>query len=407
MMAPTMTPPRRACLAFVPGLILLGVAACSSGDGGSVFDLPTAAPLGGPVLTSPRVQPIYLPGFPYATQMDAFLTKLAASSYWPTVSAEYGVGPLAVLPGYVSAVQVPSPIAHTQLPDVLTQVMAEGSAALGPARGDTIYALFLDPATMLSEDGMVFCGNGAPSAYHDEWTIGGVHVPAIVIPTCTRYPGDRLGMITGIDVLTPAVSHELVEASTDPFVRFDPAYAGIDPDHLLWAVVMNGAEVADLCENEQPELVFPDDIGRPVQRIWSNAAARAGTGPCVPVPPGEVYFNAVASLGSRAEYTASTDAVYTVPVMNRKIGEAATVEVSFRGPAAAPTNVAAIAYELDDANSLGVENPRPMSGLRGHSLSIPITTSLSTASGVVPLLIGAMDADRTVMHFWVGGVNRN
>ena len=69
------------------------VAACSSGDGGDTgFDLPTAETLGGPVLASPRVQPIYFKGFPYPTDIDTFVTRLSASTYWPTVVAEYGVG---------------------------------------------------------------------------------------------------------------------------------------------------------------------------------------------------------------------------------------------------------------------------------------------------------------------------
>ena len=107
----------------------------------------------------------------------------------------------------------------------------------------------------------------------------------------------------GVDVLTLALSHELVEAVTDPFVNSNPAYTGIDPDHILWAIAISGAEVADLCENEQPVSLVPADIGYPVQRIWSNVGAKAGTGPCVPVPPGEIFFQAVAELSDHAPYT--------------------------------------------------------------------------------------------------------
>ena len=72
---------------------LVAVAACGSdGGGGGSFDLPTAGSIGGPVLPSPRVQPIYFKGFPYATETDTFLTRLASSTYWSTVTSEYGKG---------------------------------------------------------------------------------------------------------------------------------------------------------------------------------------------------------------------------------------------------------------------------------------------------------------------------
>jgi hypothetical protein len=126
----------------------------------------------------------------------------------------------------------------------------------------------------------------------------------------------------------------------------------------------------------------------------------------VPIPAGESYFNAVAALPGRGNYALPDGSTYSVPVMTAGIGEATSAELTFRGGSQAPTNLAAIVLELDDDSSLVTEKPRPQMGMRGHPLKVPIATSLATAHGVLPLLVGAMDAERTALHFWVGGINR-
>jgi hypothetical protein len=381
------------------------IAACSSDGGGDTgLDLPTAATIGGPVLASPRVQPIYFRGFPYPTDIDTFVARLSASTYWPTVVAEYGVGALVAAPGYATSVTVPPTVTDANLPGLLAAALTEGAATLGAPRGDTVYALFFDPATRLVVNGQSFCGSGDPSAYHDELTIGTTPVPVAIIPTCGMLANSP--SLMGADVLTLALSHELVEAVTDPLVNSNPAYTGIDPDHILWAIALNGAEVADLCENELPNALIPPDVGYPVQRIWSNAGAKAGTGPCVPVPPGEIFFQAVAELSDRAPYVSPSNGSISVPVMKAGIGLSASARVSFRGGVGAPTALAAVTFEVDDATSLGLEQPVVAKGDLGRTVTAQIAVSSSTASGVLPLLIGATDAERRVLHFWVGGINR-
>src|SRR4029079_4338211 len=93
----------------------------------------------------------------------------------------------------------------------------------------------------------VFCGRG-PAGYHRQATLSGVTVPIAVIPTCSTAAGDP--SLMGADVLTPALAHELVEAATDPFPDSAPASKTTDPAHVMWAVAMNGGEIADLCEND-------------------------------------------------------------------------------------------------------------------------------------------------------------
>jgi hypothetical protein len=112
-----------------------------------------------------------------------------------------------------------------------------------------------------------------------------VWVPYCVVPTCGAYPGS---VLTTEDVLDEFLSHEVIEAATDP-VR-TPTVAGyhlLDPNNP-WTYI--GGEVADLCTQSAPYRAA--DGGLVAQRIWSNSAASLGTGsPCIPAPAGETYFN--------------------------------------------------------------------------------------------------------------------
>jgi hypothetical protein len=367
----------------------------------ATFDLPTAMSLGGAVLSAPRVQPIYFAGFPYTAEMNTFMARLQQSGYWPAVVAEYGAGQLTALPGYSPTVTVPAAVSATDLQNLLGQALTEGAATLGPARADTIYALFFDPATTITVEGMTLCGEGHPSGFHDEWSVGDTKVPVTVVPTCLTSDSDP--RLTGADILTPSVSHELVEAATDPSVRTTPAFLAIDGAHALWATALGGAEIGDLCENELPNLIVPDDLGFPVQRIWSNAGARAGTGPCVPVPAGEIYFNGEANLPDQVKLR-NQGGVITIPALNATIGQTISAQVSLHGVRNATTPVTVIAIELDDPGTQITDHPKSVKANLGQTIAVPISSSAAQKSGVVPLLVVASDGH--AQHLWVGAINR-
>jgi hypothetical protein len=98
------------------------------------------------------------------------------------------------------------------------------------------------------------------------------------------------------DFVEEIASHELAEASTDPYPSFnngaDLAYVGFDTPHYAWEVWQQFQdELGDACEffrlsNYQLTGSFPYWV----QRIWSNASAAAGHNPCAPQPT-EPYFN--------------------------------------------------------------------------------------------------------------------
>ena len=376
-----------------------GSSSSSSSPSTTPFDLPVVVNSGGPVLAAPRVQAIYFPGFAYQADVDTFLSRLPGSTYWPTVVSEYGVGALTVLPGHVSSIPAGDAIVDTTIEGLLGQVMTADADALGAPSSDTIYVLLFSAGTAITAQGAVMCKDGAPSGYHTEFSIAGVRVAGVVIPSCPMYVGDT--SLSGASVLTPTISHEIVETTTDPFTSTAPAYFDVDQRHAIWSVAITGGEVADLCENETPDLVTPADIGYPVQRIWSNAAADAGTSPCVPVPAGETYFVAVPSLPNLVTVKRDNQS-FTIPALNAAVGAAAMVNVSLRseGGAVRTWVVGAIEYHADNAT---VPTPTSVPGRNGQSLRIGVTPN-ETAAGLFPLIVGS--AIPGALHYWIGAIER-
>jgi hypothetical protein len=382
---------------------LIGLPACGGGSGSSGssgFDLPIVVSSGGPVLDTPRVQPIYFPDFAFQTDIDAFLAKMAGSSYWPTVAKEYGVGDLTIRPSVVSSVSSGAALVDTDIPGLLSQVFAADGAALGTPSRDTIYLLLFPSSTTITAQGQVMCGDSAPSGYHTEFVIAGVNVPVVVVPSCPNFAGDN--SLTGVQALTPTISHEIVETSTDPFTTTSPAYFDVDERHTIWSVAINGGEVADLCENETPDLITPDDIGYPVQRIWSNDAVRAGTGPCVPVPPGEVFFIAVPTLPNQVSVSYNGKQ-FLVPALNATLGAAATVNVSMRSEnnSFPQWTVGALEFHSDSA----IPSPSSMTGQTGQTLRLNVVPNAISA-GLFPLIIASASGTAKAVHFWVGAIDR-
>src|SRR5262249_39975352 len=112
-----------------------------------------------------------------------------------------------------------------------------------------------------------------------------------VIPRCGNF-----GNLTGLDAVTAAESHELIESATDPYPMYDPAYDRLDDDHYYWSSTLGGAETGDMCAQNPTAFTRFSELPYIVQRTWSNQAALAGHDPCVPPIPDTVYFSAVPEL---------------------------------------------------------------------------------------------------------------
>jgi hypothetical protein len=281
------------------GVLLSCVIACSSSSSGSsgTHDMPDAADTGGTlplgslmpqevagnataVMATPTVVAITYDGDTSRNDIEAFYSQYAKSSAWAAQTAEYGIGPLAV--GTPIHLTGKPPASDTALHQVITTNLTGATPAWGAPSQNTLYSITLPLDTPFIDDtGRSCCGG-----YHDDIMVGTTDVAYSVQCPCT---GSFPPPTTPLQALTFALAHELVEAATDPRYEHDYAWGAVDPAHQVWSYVTDG-ELADLCEFTQTVLWSnAPDMTYTISRIWSNAAARAGSDPCVGAPTTPYY----------------------------------------------------------------------------------------------------------------------
>jgi hypothetical protein len=232
---------------------------------------PTVLSIGGPVMSAPKVVPIFFMGdSDMQTQVEGYLHALVGSTYWHTTTSEYGIGDPVIETTIVTTDTPPTS------DDALKAWLAtnlDGTHAGWPAPdGNTLYTVFLPDGVSLSTP----FGNSCSSfgGYHDEGMVGTTKFIYALMPRCSP----------DLDSMTIVTSHELIEAATDPYPFTQGAYQLTDADHLVWSYTP-GAELGDMCE--YVAAAAQRLVGNyAVQRTWSNASAAAGHDPCVPVMPG-------------------------------------------------------------------------------------------------------------------------
>lgn len=253
--------------------------------------LPQVGNLGGAVLSAPAVRPIFFAGNPDEDDIKSFLVELSAGSYWPATTSEYGVGKLALASPVTGTMTSASTLLDSALQLLLATNTSSVSAPWGPPNPSTIYLFVLPPGLSVNADGAVCCREFG--GYHGETNVNGVEVPYAVACTCPDFFGPGWSQL---DERTVAMSHELVEAATDPFPRSDPAFYGANQANLVWTLV-TGGELADMCVVQPDVFTVPTGGKYVVQRSWSNQAAQLGRDPCVPAAPSPPYFNSMPALG--------------------------------------------------------------------------------------------------------------
>lgn len=245
-------------------------------------DVPQLVYQGGPLLKSPVVVTVTWAADTLGPTFEDFGDKIGASAYWKAISAEYGIGP--AVSGTANHVRITTaPPTSMTSKDVATMV-ANGagnpSVSKWPApTSGSVYVVYIPAATSLIYNGSPICGSST-GGYHSTVFAGGRQIPYAVIPECKL-----------AEVVTRAASHEIGEAVTDP-VPSSPGYYGFDQPHLAWEYFQAfQLENGDVCEF-YPESYYKEGADLPfyVQRQWSNASAKAGKAPCVPVPA-DPYFN--------------------------------------------------------------------------------------------------------------------
>ena len=162
-------------------------------------------------------------------------------------------------------------------------------------------------------------------------------VPYAVGCSCPGFDGPN---VTDIQERTVAISHELVEATTDPFPGPATAYGQEDDNDIVWTAV-SGGETADMCEFNDDSNLVPPGSKYMIQRTWSNAAAALMQNPCVPTPPGIPYFNSYPAL-TQIPYNGGTTMGVNIP-----LGQSKTIDVKLSSAGATPGPWSVSVFDYD------------------------------------------------------------
>ncbi|MGO8999771.1 MAG: hypothetical protein ACLQVI_41120 [Polyangiaceae bacterium] len=297
--------------------------------------LPTVAYSGGGILEAPQIITFTFSTTPAIPTLQAYGQTITRSPWFAEVTKDYCVndGGTCITPGelglsvemdasaaslYVDTFGQGTAPTGVDLDSFINDQIASAVAAnVIPAPGpNSLYAFYFPPSSTISFGPPQSGGQNescvAFGGYHYDMTYKDGHTPIVyaIMPDCPT--GDPA---LDLQSVTVAASHEIIEATTDPY-----PYSGwyLDQDMDLeagaptvpqyrnepWANADSFGEMGDNCES----LVLFQwtlDSGIDVQRIWSPSAAALGHNPCIPVPEGESYYNAspdkvlyVADVGS-------------------------------------------------------------------------------------------------------------
>ncbi|MFO0759317.1 MAG: hypothetical protein U0359_22685 [Byssovorax sp.] len=367
---------------------------------------PTVVSFGGPVLHAPVFVPVFFQNddADIKTKLKDFDAKIGATEYWKATTSEYGVGAGTATAPLELMEDAPNLLSDGDIQTWLTGKLNADDMTFGPAPADVIYVLHYPSTTTITD------GSGAGSAkscvdfggYHSNVALdanhGGKNVAYAVIPRCSNFGG-----LTGVDAVTGPISHELVEAATDPYPMVNPAYAQIDNNHIFWMRLIGGGETGDMCAQfDSSFTTFPELPDYVVQRSWSNKAAKAGHDPCQPAPAGEVYFNSVPVLKDTVKANIFGQTVnvkgVTIPVGSTKVVD---IQLFSDGDTGGPWDV-----QVDDLATLFGGQPHldisldASSGQNGQTLHATITVNSAGKSNTESFLVRSkLNGRQTV---WLG-----
>ena len=320
----------------------------STGTGGNV-DAPQVVNLApkGPVLTAPKAQLIGYTEDTFLPDVEKQLVELTHTQTWAQQTSEYGVGPLTILPTISIPGTPPATLDDnddnpTPFQATLASNISGSDPAWGAADPSAIYLFVLPQGTQVNSGGLCCDPASGYFGYHGQAPVGSSYVAYAVVCNC---PAFVQAPLTALDDVTTTVTHELAEAATDPFYATQPAFAQEDNAHVIWEVGTFGGEVADMCQDNTDSNYTPPGSTYMVQRSWSDAAARAGMNPCVPVPATGPYFNAYPGLPDMVTLTGGNALTNTGSVVTEgvqiPIGGTKTIDVVLHsdGPTSGPWQV--------------------------------------------------------------------
>ncbi len=352
---------------------------------------------GGPTLTAPNVVPIYFGADAFKPDLDKFFAALPGSDWWKTTTAEYGVGDISIGAPVILSEDAPTQTTSDAIETWLADKLDGTHPEFPAVDKNNIYLIIYPEKTVISQPNFGTSCQNYGGYHYETKNKNGKEIVYSVIPRCTDF-----AQFKGIDAVTTTISHELVEAATDPLAVTDPAYAIVDNDHVIWNVTPLG-EVGDMCTYEPqnyPRLV----AGFPVTKIWSNVSAAAGHDPCVPLIPGEQYFNSAPVFTDKV-----TANIYGTKIPTKGVqvptGQTKTIDVQLF--ADAPTSdwtVQAVdgSYFTGGAKELSFSWDR-QSGNNGDVLKLSITRVKNGPYGGSEFVLYSQKGPKTA-HLWFGFV---
>ncbi|MHB8419666.1 MAG: hypothetical protein ACYDCL_16440 [Myxococcales bacterium] len=266
----------------------------SSGFQTAAHQMPTIPNQSGTVFASPVLAVISYADDPNRSAEEGFAAFLVQSSWLGTVGSEYGVG-LGSIQKIELTGNAPASVDDSGVQSAITQILSGGGTGTPP--GSTVFMIFFPAATVVSANGQALCSFA--SGYHAEGQASGSGFAYAVIPDCG---GGKAGELTAIE---EAISHEFIEAATDPFPSDSPGWVISDTTNPWHAL---GGEVADLCADVLPQWT-EGGYGR-IARVYSNRSAQAGGDPCLPAAG--TYFATDVEPSQVAEVAAGAQTTFQV-----------------------------------------------------------------------------------------------
>ena len=226
---------------------------------------------------------------------------IADGGYLPQVAGQYGVGNGTVQfvnLGNSNTGPTPAPTGTTTnqnaFPDYLQGLLTAGTI---PAyQPNNLYVLIL-PATW--SDSTAFCESAG--GYHTYFTDNNNNNDLYaIIPYCASAGTAQ----AAFEFEQIAVSHEVVEGTTDPLIT---SYQ-IQDQNNPWFYL--GGEVGDLCASNSTSYQSANGMFN-AQLIWSNQAVQAGEVPCQPWSASNTYYSII---GPATMVTGAAGTTVQVPI---------------------------------------------------------------------------------------------
>ncbi len=349
--------------------------------------------LGGSVMKTPKIVPIFYPSEPYLSDLTTFINKLAGSAYWTATTSEYGVGAVTVGTAHTISTSPPGTIDDEAIKTFITSQLT-GTAPWGAPDPNVIYTIYYPAGTNITLQGAQSCQQFG--GYHSEVTVGATRVVYAIMPRCSSGGSD-------LDYLTSASTHEFIEAATDPHPFTGAAYNQPDDNHVVWSIFPT-SELGDMCTFNVGADIKPFEIGYAVQRTWSNKAAAAHHNPCVPAPVGQVYFNSVPILADTVNIDFGGGATGPTKGVAVPVGTSKTIDVTlFADGATGPWQVQAVDYNqyMQQGSADLSFTFDKTSGSAGDTLKLTIHRNAAGQYGGSPFIISSAQGASN-QNLWVG-----